>query len=143
MRSAASYNRLRSTGGQALAEFLVVVPLLLLLLMATVGFGHLIFTKMVVVQAANRAARLGSVLFGDSTVSTSEARKQTREAALSTLSTALNGDDREVTVTEVGDDLKVTVRYRSTVFVPLLRPWLGSEFSVEHESVYRVERDTP
>lgn len=143
MGSNSHRTRWRSARGQALAEFVVVVPLLLLLLMAIVGFGHLIFTEMVVVQAANRAARLGAVLFGDSTVPESEARKETREAALATLSTALNGTDREVVISEVGDDLRVTVRYRSTVFVPLLKPWLGSEYSVEHQAVYRVERDTP
>jgi Flp pilus assembly protein TadG len=129
--------------GQALAEFMIVVPLLLLLLMAIVGFGYAIFTKMIVVQAANRAARLGAVLYGDSSVSTSTAYQKTRQAALSTLDAALNGTDREVVVSQSGDDVRVTVRYRTNVFVPLLRQWLGDSFLAEHEAVYRVESDTP
>lgn len=131
----------RSARGQALAEFLIVAPLLLLILMATVGFGHMIFTKMVVLQAANRAARLGAVLYGDSQVSSGAAYQQTRQAALTVLS-HLGGSNRAVSVSQSGDDVRVTVRYRSSVFVPLLRPWLGDTYEVEHRAVYRVERDT-
>lgn len=131
------------TRGQAVGEFLVVVPLLLLILMATVGFGHMIFTKMIVVQAANRAARLGATLYGDSSTSSSTARQKTRQAALSVLSSGLTGTDRDVAVRRSGDDVQVTVRYRGKVFVPLMRPWLGSHQTVEHVSTYRVERDRP
>jgi len=133
----------RRQRGQALAEFVIVVPLLLLLLMAIVGFGHAIFTKMVVLQAANRAARLGAVLYGDSSVSNSTAYRETRDAALATLDSALNGTSREVLISRSGDDVRVTVRYRTNVFVPLLRPWLGDQFTAEHQAIYRVESDTP
>lgn len=131
----------RSARGQALAEFMIVVPLLLLMLVAIVGFGHVIFTKMVVLQAANRAARLGAVLYGDSSTPSSTAYQQTRQAALSVLSAGLSGSDRQVIISQSGDDLRVTVRYRSQVFLPLVRPWLGDSHLVEHQSVYRVERD--
>lgn len=132
----------QSQRGQALAEFIVVVPLLLLLLVGTVGFGHLIFTKMIVVQAANRAARLGAVLYGDSTVDRSDAYTRTRQAALSVLGSGLKGSDRDVVIQLSGDDIHVTVRYRSNVFVPFLRPWLGDQVQAEYESVYRIERDS-
>lgn len=132
----------RAQRGQAVAEFVIVVPLLLLMLMATVGFGHAIFAKMIVVQAANRAARLGAVLYGDSTISRDEAYRKTREAALAVLSSGLRGDDRTVAIRVSGDDIIVTVRHRNHVFVPFLRPWLGDRVETEHESVYRIERDT-
>lgn len=134
--------RARAQGGQALAEFVIVVPLLLLILMATVGFGHAIFAKMIVVQSANRAARLGAVLYGDSSISRDEASRKTREAALAVLNAGLRGDDRTVTIRVSGEDIFVTVRHRNNVFVPFLRPWLGDRFETEHESVYRIERDT-
>lgn len=131
-----------SERGQAVAEFLVVVPLLLLILMATIGFGHMIFARMIVVQSANRAARLGAVLYGDSDILRDEAYRRTRDAALSMLSAGLRGTDREVVIRSTGTDLHVVVRYRSDVFVPLLRPWLGDRLELEHESIYRIERDT-
>lgn len=131
-----------SDRGQAVAEFVIVAPLLLLILMATIGFGHAIFTRMVVVQAANRAARVGAVLYGDSTVSRSEAHTRTREAALALLSSSLAGTDRTVIIRPVGNDLHVTVRYRTRSFVPFLRPWLGDYLEAEHEAIYRIERDT-
>lgn len=132
----------REQRGQALAEFVVVVPLLLLILMATVGFGHAIFAKMIVVQAANRAARLGAVLYGDSAVSRDEAHRKTREAALAVLSAGLRGEDRTVSIRLSGDDIAVTVRHRNNLFVPFLRRWLGDRVESEHESVYRIERDS-
>lgn len=134
--------RYRSEGGQAVAEFVVIVPLLLLILMATIGFGHLLYARMIVVQSANRAARLGAVLYGDSAVSRDEAHRRTRDAALSLLSTGLRGTNRAVSVSTAGTDIHVTVRYRADVFVPLLRLWLGDQLEVEHESIYRIERDT-
>lgn len=127
--------------GQAVAEFLVVVPVLLLLFVALVGFGYYIHANMIVFQAANRAARTGAVLYGDSAVSRGDAYQRTRAAAMGLLST-LRGNERSVTIREVGDDLHVTVRYRTNVFVPLMRPWLGDDMEVEWESVYRIERDT-
>lgn len=132
----------RRQEGQAVAEFIVVVPLLLLILMATVGFGHMIFARMIVVQAANRAARLGAVLYGDSSTSRDEAYRRTRDAALSMLSAGLRGSDRDVVIQPGSTDLHVTVRYRTDVFVPFLRPWLGDRLELEHESIYRIERDT-
>jgi len=132
---------LRARDGQAVAEFIIVVPLLLLMLMATIGFGHYIFTRMIVVQAANRAARLGAVLYGDSAIPNDEAYRRTREAALAMLTAGVKGSDRDVVVQIAGDDILVTVRYRTNVFVPFLRPWLGDRLAVEHESIYRIERD--
>ncbi|HYF76465.1 MAG TPA: TadE/TadG family type IV pilus assembly protein [Symbiobacteriaceae bacterium] len=132
----------RRQEGQAVAEFIVVVPLLLLILMATVGFGHMIFARMIVVQAANRAARLGAVLYGDSSTPRDEAYRRTRDAALSMLTAGLRGTDRTVVIQPGSTDLHVTVRYRTDVFVPFLRPWLGDQLEVEHESIYRIERDT-
>lgn len=134
------YRRLSSSEqGQALAEFIFVVPILLLIMMVIIGFGHTLFTKMIVVQAANRAARVGSVLYGNSNVSRGEAHQKTRAAALSVLNTSLPGNDRTVLVRESGPDLYVTVQYRTRTFVPLLRPWLGDTFQAEHVAVYRIE----
>jgi len=124
------------------AEMMIVAPILLPILMATVGFGHWIFSRMMVVGAANRAARLGAVLYGDSSVPRDEAYRATRDAALAFLGSGLRGNDRDVVVQVAGSDIRVTVRYRSGVFVPFLRPWLGDRMEVEHESVYRVESDT-
>lgn len=132
-----------SERGQALVEFILIVPILLLILMAIIGFGHTLFAKMIVAQAANRAARVGSVLYGSSKVSRGEAHQKTREAALSVLNTSLPGKDRTVMVRESGPDLYVIVQYRTRTFVPLLRPWLGDTFQAEHVAVYRIEGVKP
>lgn len=127
--------------GQAVAEFVLVVPVLLLLFVALVAFGHYIHINMIVFQAANRAARTGAVLYGDSLVSRADAYRRTRAAALGLLNN-LQSTDRSVTIREVGDDLHVIVRYRTKLFVPFMRPWFGNDMEVEWESIYRIERDT-
>ena len=44
--------KLFSTNGQAIMEMVLVLPLLLLLLLATIDFGRLFFTKIVTTNAA-------------------------------------------------------------------------------------------
>ncbi|HEY3366950.1 MAG TPA: TadE family protein [Symbiobacteriaceae bacterium] len=134
--------RRRGHSGQAVAELVIVAPILLLILMATIGFGHWIYTQMIVVESANRAARLAAVLYGDSTVPQDDAYRRTRDSALALLGAGLRGNDRDVVIQIIDPDIHVTVRYRTNVFVPFLRPWLGDQLNVEHESIYRIERDT-
>lgn len=53
--------RLRGTRGQALAEFALVVPLLLLVLFALLDLGRVVYASNALAEAAREGARYGSV----------------------------------------------------------------------------------
>lgn len=71
----------RTDEGSAVVEFVVVVPLLVLLLLAVVQVGLALHVRSTLVSAAAEGARVAAVAGGDSTV----AERRTREALASTL----------------------------------------------------------
>lgn len=63
--------RLRKTeAGQALVEFTMIMPLLLLLLFAIVDFGRGFYTWLVITNAAREGARVAAVQSDDATINT-------------------------------------------------------------------------
>lgn len=69
-------HRLRRDEGSAVVEFVVVVPLLVLLLLAVVQVGLALHVRSTLVSAAAEGARVAAVAGGDSGV----AVRRTREA---------------------------------------------------------------
>lgn len=134
---------LQQSRGQSVTEFLLVAPLLLVILMATVGFGHLLYARMIVLQAAGSSARLGAVVYGDSSLSKAEARQRTYKAAENILQAGLPGSDYDILIAPGSQDIRVTVTYPYRVFVPLLGALLGKEVPLRHSVIYRIEYDTP
>lgn len=120
--------------GQALVEFALLLPLLLLLLCGIVEFGRLFSAALTVSHSAREGARLGAV-----GVSDTEIINRVKASA-----PVLNGDNLIVeitpsTVRERGQEIIVTVSYPVNVVVPLITAFTGDTVTVSSASIMRVE----
>lgn len=109
MSSATAWSRNR---GQAVVEFALTIPLLVLLLLAIVQLGLVVRDQILVVHAAREAARAGAV---------SADSGAARHAAVG--SSGLNSKRMRVEMSQrgpVGSTLTVTIHYSSPTEVPLI-----------------------
>jgi hypothetical protein len=114
--------------GQATAEFAVVLPLLLSFVLLVVQTGLVVRDQVLVVHAAREAARAAAV---DGNAE--------QAASLGARSAGLDPARFVVTVRPHDGRVTATVRYRSTIVVPLLRRAvpaveLSSEVTMHDES---------
>lgn len=137
--------------GGALAEAAIVLPLLLLLIFATVWFGLLIHTHVVVQIAAGQGARVGAVAYAKDPESREEPPPDevVRGFVRAVIYGGLKDSDLEAIAVErvpiLGQDaVRVTVTYRFKMLVPFMSEWgsptAGDGIAVVKSSVYRVER---
>ncbi len=108
------------TRGQALAEFALVLPLLLLFFMMILDFGRAIYGYHTVANAARAGARVASV-DQDVAAVTARALSQT---------TGLNPDDLDVDVpappcAKIGCIAQVTVTYHYRALTPIIGSVVG------------------
>lgn len=135
-RTAEKGARLLREDGQALVELALVLPLLALLLWGVLEFGLLLDTYLAVTHAAREGARVG-VLEG---VGDAQILQRIRDSA-----PQLKPERLEVSIQppegerRSGDPLTVQVRYRYTVLVPGLAPWVGPELWLTGRFTMRVE----
>jgi Flp pilus assembly protein TadG len=101
-------NRLRRQNGQAMVEFALILPILMMVLWGAIDFGRAFWTYQQVSAAASEGARRAAVSRADAnrdnTVITA-----TRDAAPN-----LNADEMDVDVEsdwDPGDEVTVTVTY--------------------------------
>ena len=121
---------MRRTGakGQALVEFAVVVPLLMLLILGLFEFGRIYNAKLVVTQAVREGARRAVVMTG-ATQAAKEAAAKTQavtstQAYASSVGVALTVNTPTL-VTVTGDTNKAIV-VSAYYDVPLVIPTLGT-----------------
>jgi len=106
----------RGQVGQALVEFALVLPVLLLILAAIVDFGRLFYSVLAVHHAAREGARYGVVHAADD----EGIRQRVRDAAV-----GLEGDRLTISITpalsqrRVGAPLTVDVSYPFEYVTPL------------------------
>lgn len=106
----------RRQAGQALVEFALVLPVLLLILMAIFDFGRLFYSALAVRHAAREGARYGIVHASDD----EGIRQRVREAAV-----GLEGDLLTITISpaatqrRVGQALTVDVSYPFEYVTPI------------------------
>ena len=129
----------KSQNGGALLEFVVVLPLLLILVAGAVDFGMLFYNKQVLTNASREGARAGIVLEEDETVN--------KVNLINDIVTAycedrlLNDEGTEIAVTTAGpsawqypEDLTVTVTLSK--YKLLLSPLLNiMKLSTGHEEI--------
>lgn len=117
----------RGGRGQATVEFALVLPLLLLMTMLVLQVALVVRDQVAVVHAAREAARAASV-DPDPRAAVTAARRTLDEVDVELRRPA-----------EVGESLRVEVRYRSSTNVPLVGPLLPDPELSAH-AVMRVER---
>ena len=129
MRRARTASKLpRREAGAAMAEFALIAPLLLMLLLGVVGLGWALYTYNFVADAASQAVRYAIVRGADcnswgSACPASAADIQ--DYVQSLVPAAINAADVTATTTwtpdnSPGSNVKVTVTYSFTLSIPLM-----------------------
>jgi hypothetical protein len=99
----------------------------------------MIYAKSIVVLSASQGARVGSAIYDDNSLSAFEKDEKIRNTALTILSNGLTGEDREVTITKNGDELKVKSKYTYHIPVPLVSLLFGNkDIEIEYTAIYLI-----
>lgn len=115
-------NRLKNQKGQALVEFALILPILLILVMAILQFGMMLNSYLTIENASREGARAGIV--GSSDV-------EIKQLIIST-SPRLNPQNLTVSITpdetvrKSGDTLTVNVSYNYEPIVPIISSLLNN-----------------
>ena len=126
---------IRHDRGQAVLEFALVLPILLLLLFGIIEFGIVFHDNLVLNQAAREGARLGAV------GGTDEEIRMTVERVAASLDPArlqLEIDPPEEERLR-GDRLRVEVRYSVPIVTPIMAEFLPNPYPLAAAVTMRVE----
>lgn len=124
--------------GQALTEFALVAPILIMLAIGILLLGYFVYCHIIVVSSANQGARAGSALSVDPDVSDQEMYFKAKQTAESMLSNGLNIDKGNVSISS-GASFEVTVDYDFSF--PITLPGLPGSHTISHTSTYMVWGD--
>lgn len=126
--------------GQATAETTLALPVLLWVLLATVGLGHMLYAQMVVTLAADYGGREAAIAYGTVSLTAAEREQRARQAAENVLTRNLRRAGWDIAVTSDGTDVTVDVTYPYAVFVPGLAQFFpGGRANLRHTAIFRIE----
>ena len=139
--------RHRGDKGAAAVEFALVASILVLMLFGIIQFGHLFFQWLEVTHAAREGARWAALGNPTGSVATpGTTRYKVREAAPG-LNPPLS--DAQILVSpsnpagSAGQPVRVTVRYPTPLFAPLMQNLFGvggaTTFELQSSAVQRIE----
>lgn len=124
--------------GQTLVEIAIILPLLILLLMATIEFGRIFFTYLSVTGAAREAAR--------STVISTQKDDATIRQRVEDAASWLTARDLTVEISPASENsrtsgvpLTITVSYPVALYTPLLSQIMPNPFTVTAQTTMRIE----
>jgi hypothetical protein len=130
---------IRNERGQAVAEFAIILPVFILLVTGVLVIGSIIYTKTIVVLASSQGARVGAAIYNDPSLTLEEKNKRIRDTALTIVSHGLIGEDREVNITQTGNEINVKVIYKYHIPVKLISAILGtSTMEISYTSSYLI-----
>jgi len=127
--------------GQALTETALVLPILLLLIMATITFSIMIYVKTLVVLSSSQACRVGASIYNDDTMTLTEKEDKIRTTAYYYLGNGISGTNRSVDISSDGIYIKVKVTYNYTLILPFVKEILGnaSIIPIKYESKFLIQ----
>lgn len=127
--------------GQSLTEFAVLLPLLILIVMAVLSLGLMIYVKMLVVISSSEAAKVGSQIMNDPAYTLEEKENKIRQTAITFLSNGITGNDRDVDISTDGEDIKVNVTYNYKLIFPLLSDIFKDKTNIpiSYKSIYKIQ----
>ena len=125
---------LKNNRGQAMVEFALVVPVLLLLVFGIMEFSMVMHQYMAVAEGAREGARSAALGSNDAVVA----------AAAKNAAPGLESSRIEVSVLPTpertrGESVTVTVSYPVTLVTPLIRAFFSEGYRVKGITVMRVE----
>lgn len=125
---------LKNNRGQAMVEFALVVPVLLLLVFGIMEFSMVMHQYMAVAEGAREGARSAALGSNDAVVA----------AAAKYAAPGLDSSRIEVSVLPTpertrGESVTVTVSYPVTLVTPLIRAFFSEGYRVKGITVMRVE----
>lgn len=127
--------RVKNQKGQALVEFAIILPLLLLLIMGIIQFGMIINAYLSIQNAAREGARAGILGSSDTEI----------ESIMINTLPALNADSLIVNITpseadrSSGDPLTVNVRYNYPIIIPIIDSLFSNTVVLNAETSMRIE----
>jgi Flp pilus assembly protein TadG len=126
---------LKKNDGQALVEFAIILPILLLILMGIVEFGMMLNSYLTVRNACREGAR--TAIVGSSDVEI--------KSLILTVSKALNNTDLTINITpgqsnrKSGAPLTVEVKYNYHLTVPIISGIFGNVIVLDAQTTMRIE----
>jgi len=126
---------LKNEKGQAMVEFALILPVLLLLVMGIAEFGMMFNSYLSVQNATREGARIGIVGASD----------EEMEERILTTSPSLRKDRMVITIEPEsnsrisGDTLRVQVNYDYRMAVPFISTLFGGNINLSGESSMRIE----
>lgn len=142
------WRRLRDQSGSQIAEFALIMPILLYLVFSVPVFGMIVRARIVVEGAAREAAR-DLAIRHDPAYARSVVESEIVNGGLArrdSRGTTLFDRQSDVSISMAGDWSEVTVTYRQPTFLPLLGQLLGSTaslgpyFTCQATARFRTER---
>jgi Flp pilus assembly protein TadG len=126
---------LKKNDGQALVEFAIILPILLLILMGIVEFGMMLNSYLTVRNASREGARTAIVGSSDLEI----------KNLILTVSPTLNNTDLTVNITpssgsrKSGDALMVEVKYNYHLTVPIISGIFANVIVLDAQTTMRIE----
>lgn len=130
--------RIKSERGQAMVEFALVLPLLILLLCGILDFGWIFYNDIMVSNAAREAARYSAIhVYDDGSFSSADV-SAAKNAALA--SSAALPDTLTATVTVANGSVTVTVKSPTAVLTGITSTIFGGKtVDLTGTSTMRIE----
>jgi Flp pilus assembly protein TadG len=138
----------RRRQGQGLAEFVVVLPVLLFLLLLTIDFGRAFYSWVTVHNAARVAANYASLdPYADFTAANGEFQMLTKSESLNAICPITSagaplfvdtGNDENTTTRDLGDQVSVTVSCNFSLLTPVVNRVLGNPLPIAASSTFTV-----
>jgi Flp pilus assembly protein TadG len=126
---------LKNQRGQALVEFAIILPLLLLIIMSIIEFGLMLNSYLTVRNVSREGARAGIV------------GSTNAEIENTIISTSPNLEECKLTINitppegsrKSGDTLTVKLTYKYKLIVPIISSLLGNEINLKAQTSMRIE----
>ena len=126
-----------SDKGQTLVEFVLLLPIIILLVFGLFDFGRIVYYKSVLTNAAREGARYGS---------TDPSSTSSIEAAVERHLYGIRPEDITIEIVDTGpttNNIRVTVSYNFLPATPVITTFINSEddeLTLSSQSLMRIER---
>lgn len=124
--------------GQTLVELALIIPILILVLMATLEFGRIFFTYLTVTHASREAAR-ATVIYTGKDDAFIEQRVKDNASWLSAADLDVEITPTSASSRTTGVPLTVLVKYPVVLYTPVLKDVMTNPFTVQAHTTMRIE----